>query len=501
MFIKTIKNSARNLFILIAVFLAPYILHAQKKNAITKKYGPSQLIADANILKLVVLKMHPVVGVYKSKDYHEKLFDDLIAGLKDSLTEKEFRIRLKFLIGNLHCGHSEVIQSRAYTKAVRPLELNFLPYYFVPLNNKLYVAMTVNRKRDSLYKPYTEILKINNISSDSICNYTRHFFTSDGYIASGKNIYMRGAFNYFYPSLFGRPDSFLVESKYNNNTRSNFIKAIKLIDLPVMSLMPKEDSTFKCYRRANIKTCYLDENKNALVLKIKSFKASHYKKVYRKIFRQLKKKNVENLIIDLRYNGGGNLMNSYRLLSYLLDSNTTATLKTHVKNYPLRKYTHGNLLFKFTRLGLNFIGSKKRTGDSVWYTQKIKPRKKYHFDKKIYVLINGGTFSASCMVAAYLNQTNKAVFIGAETSRAREGCTAGITPYYILPNTKIKIRVPAFRIIHDINTRPTGRGILPDYEVIYDIESILQRKDLEITKVKELIIKCPYQSAGEIRNK
>ncbi|MBK7669669.1 MAG: hypothetical protein IPJ32_21450 [Sphingobacteriaceae bacterium] len=103
--------------------------------------------------------------------------------------------------------------------------------------------------------------------------------------------------------------------------------------------------------------------------------------------------------------------------------------------------------------------------------------------------MNGGTFSASCIVAANLKESKRAVIIGSESGGTNEGCNAGITPYYTLPNTKLKVRVPAFRIIHNINPTLTGHGILPDYQIKYSFEDILKRRDLEIKFVNELISK------------
>jgi C-terminal processing protease CtpA/Prc len=57
-------------------------------------------------------------------------------------------------------------------------------------------------------------------------------------------------------------------------------------------------------------------------LKLYSFSRKKYKKVYRKVFKSMKKNNANNLILDLRYNGGGSLENAYGLLSYLMDKET-----------------------------------------------------------------------------------------------------------------------------------------------------------------------------------
>ncbi|MBK7669672.1 MAG: hypothetical protein IPJ32_21465 [Sphingobacteriaceae bacterium] len=91
--------------------------------------------------------MHPAIGLYKPKSYYETLFNNFISNLKDSLTEKQFRIRLKTIIDELHCGHTEVTYSKAFNKAIKPMKLNFLPYYLVAVDNKLYSVMAVNPKR------------------------------------------------------------------------------------------------------------------------------------------------------------------------------------------------------------------------------------------------------------------------------------------------------------------------------------------------------------------
>src|SRR5205085_3327177 len=124
--------------------------------------------------------------------------------------------------------------------------------------------------------------------------------------------------------------------------------------------------------------------------------------------------------------------------------------------------------------------------DTDYFIYTIRPRRRNHYSGKLMVLINGGSFSASSLVASYLKDRNRALFIGEETGGAQEGCNAGITPYYKLPNTKIRIRMPAFRIIHDVCPKITGRGVMPDYMTDYSLDNILTRKDLDLKKAKEL---------------
>ena len=79
------------------------------------------------------------------------------------------------------------------------------------------------------------------------------------------------------------------------------------------------------------------------------------------------------------------------------------------------------------------------------------------------------------------------MFVGEETSGTFEGCNAGIMPYYTLPNSKLKIRMPAFRVLNDVCPKITGHGIIPDYKIEYTVKDILQKRDLELIKVNEII--------------
>lgn len=487
MYKKRIKNTSSALLLLFFMCFSSGHLEAQKNYSIDRKYAPAALIKDAEVAKEAIMDMHPVIGIYRPRAYYEALFDKLIAGITDSLTEKEFRVRLKLLVDELHCGHSEVLYSKNYIKAIRPMAMNFLPYYFVPLDGKIYTAIPLNPKRDSLLKIGTPILSFNSVSADSIVNYLSRFITSDGFIRTGKDMYLRSGFVFSYPSVFGRPDSVQIEYRKKEQIKTAWLRSVKLKDLDYLPIWPREDSTLKKYRRADVKAGEIDASKPSYYVRIRSFRSFYYKRVYRKLFRKLQKEKTENLVIDLRNNGGGNLSNSYRFLRYLIDTTGTVTLRTHVRSFPLRKYTYGNGSFRFTKWVLNIVGTKKVNGDTVSYTQKIKPFRKHHYNGKIYVLINGGTFSAACTVAAYLKHAGRATLVGSETSGALEGCNAGVTTYYTLPSTKIKIRVPAFRLIHDAYPTITGRGVLPDVEIKYRIDDLLHRRDLELTKVKSLL--------------
>lgn len=478
-------------FIFLVLGLTTGAYSQRKGSLITKKYAPQQLKEDATVLRDVLMRMHPAVGFYKSRGYYENLLNAFISSLTDSLTEKEFRIKTKLVLDELHCGHTEVLYSTGFYKEVNKQKWNYSPYVFLPVKEKAYMIANLNKKQDSSLRKGTEITHINGITVDSMLRYSRRFVSADGFNQTAKEHYVQLGFNNYFVGLFGRPDTFEVEYKEGKVYKSLKYPAFQPKSMPPLPLRStKDDSLFKRYKSAKIAYRYLDTGESTMLLRLEKFSHRGDARAYRKIFKKLKKSKSSNLIIDLRANGGGSLANSYRLLSYLLDTASSQTLRTSIKNYPFKRYTRGNIAFKMTRLAYRLVGVKKTKNDTDDFIYTIKPHKKNHYDKKVYVLINGGSFSASCLVAAYLKAANKAVFIGEETGGTMEGCNAGVTPFYKLPNTSIRVRVPAFRIVHDVCPQKTGHGILPDYKIEYTLSDILSKRDLELKKALELINKA-----------
>jgi hypothetical protein len=454
---------------------------------ITRKYAPAQLKEDAVLFSNVVMAMHPSIGIYQPRAYYQKLFAGFIDSLTDSLTERQFRLKLKLVADELHCGHTEILYSPAYYKAMSKLRLNYSPYVFIPVHEKVFMLASIGKPADSLLKKGVEITRINGIGVDSMLRYSRRFISADGYNTTSRDHYLQLGFNSYYTGLFGRPDTFAVEYSDNGVAKKVSYPAIRPKTLPVIPLGPKGDSLMKRFRRAGIGYRYLDAEQRTMHVRIQKFSSTGEGRAYRKIFRKLRKNKSENLVIDLRNNGGGSLFNAYRLLSYVIDSAKTQTLRTSIRRYPYKDYTRGNIWFRVTRFAYAITGQRRSRHDTDEFIYTIRPRRRNHFGGRLYVLINGGSFSASSLVAAYLRDTRRAKFIGQETGGTLEGCNAGVTPYYRLPNTKLRVRMPAFRVVHDVSPQITGNGILPDYRTEYTFGDIVSRRDLELEKVRELL--------------
>lgn len=115
------------------------------------------------------------------------------------------------------------------------------------------------------------------------------------------------------------------------------------------------------------------------------------------------------------------------------------------------------------------------------------------FNGKLYVLMNGITFSSAADLAADIHKTRDAVFIGEESGGAYDGPTGGDNIVIQLPNSKIMVRIsPNIQTGYMHKEHPKGRGVLPTYEVNYTIKDVVEKKDLELELTKELIRKSNH---------
>jgi C-terminal processing protease CtpA/Prc len=99
------------------------------------------------------------------------------------------------------------------------------------------------------------------------------------------------------------------------------------------------------------------------------------------------------------------------------------------------------------------------------------------FKGKVYVLINGNSFSGTGECTSLMHYHKKATFIGEECGAGYYGNTSGFMPLLTLPNTKIRVRIPMIRYTMAVSGYPKNRGIIPEYPVSLTIEDLLNERD------------------------
>ncbi len=489
---------------------------------IRAKHSPTELQQDLSIAKSSLAKNHPGLYWYVSKNDLDFKFDSLKKSLKDSLTSLEFYRQLAPVVASVKCGHTRLVYpgikpskfQKDSLKKSGGLALSQL-YYFVD-SNRLFIQSVNNKKWVDTLKG-AEILAIDSVPASAIIKKTQRLYSSDGYNQTFYPAVLSRSFDVYYYLTYGKSDSSKLTLNKGDSLYYHPLKTIKPIkekkELTTPEEIGKKKIADKQAKKLKQKNRYkgidksgeplLDlkydsvDNKIAIIT-VKSFSFDHanFRKFFRESFKELKEKNIEHLILDVRNNGGGSLMACNRLFRYLYNQPHQFTGKAYTKNSYLKNIKYEDKSATVKVLGVityplsilsKIILERK---DSIGYysyiptAHSVKPLKNV-YDGRLSVLINGYSFSATSLLSANLQSVKRGTFIGEETGGGYNQCSAGRIPYLNLPNTGLKLRLP-IKVIDIVDKRELyGRGVFPDVVVEENFEDVLKKRDVVMEKAKQ----------------
>ncbi|AEI50051.1 S41 family peptidase [Runella slithyformis] len=464
-------------------------------------YSVQQIRDDFTLMRRALLESHPGIYRYTSPDSIQWAFEKAEKQLTHPMTEREFRRTVNPVFSYIRCGHTDVYPSKQYTKYVKKNKPKEFPLSVFWANHQL--RITQNRTKDSTLLIGSEITRIDGRPVRQIMQEMWDLIPSDGYNQTFKISVANTNFGSFYRYLYGNDSTFNVTvrdslgksrtvklsfsapPKVSKKNAPKPVSAPKPNTVPTTTPLPRVKPP-KVDKRRSLSISSKDST--VAILDINTFSDRGHRKFYRRSFKKIKEKNIEHLVIDLRANGGGRSDASINLMSYLLDSNYVVydTIDA-VRGRPSFNAYYGGKLLRFA--ARNFW-SRKISSDRIRNrsaAKVLRPNKKFGFKGKVYLLTNGGSFSAAAIFASIIQQYNpRAVSIGRETGGGQYGCNAFISPYVTLPNTKAKVRIPMFKIVLHLPGHDKGRGVMPDIPVEYTYRDVVKTKDLDMDKVYEL---------------
>ncbi len=465
--------------------------------SIQQKYAPSELQEDAQILEKILESNHPSLYWYTPKEKMDGYFAETIHGIQDSLNEVEFRNRIAVLISQIRCGHTIVRYSNQFIKSLSKNRVPQFPLSIKTWDDSLVVLANINAK--SNIKRGTIITSINGRSNRSLLDSFFKFISIDGNNDSYKSQIVSNNFGAWYRNRFGADTSYVIG--YIDSAgieRKETMKSFRpfIIEKPKSDSLQKLMSAFKIPTKREIRkarrnaalSLTFDDTTSTAYMHLAGFSINGLQRFMRKSFRQIEEKKSRNLIIDVRDNGGGHLNNSIRLTQYLAKhpfkvADTVAAIN---RNFTKGKYIRQSFWFWFP---LNFNTTKMEDGRYHYHrfeTKKYQPFVNHHYDGNIYLLQGPSTFSAAAVFTASLKGQENVQLIGEETGGGNYGNSAIHLLTVVLPNTKIQVTLPLFRVVLD-KDRPMGRGVIPDLLVTPNSFAIKQGVDLKMQVVKEKI--------------
>ena len=459
-----------------------------------KKIAPEKLKADLVLLKKILEANHPSLYWYTPKDSVDAYFNEALQSVNDSLTEFQFRGKVAWFIEKLRCGHSTVRPSRRYAEYFSMHESNKFPLLLKAWSDSLVVLGSL-KTNDSIFKRGVVINSIEGRSNREVLDSMFQFISTDGYADNFKNQAISFNFPLYYRFAFPIKDSFLIN--YTDSTGTQKTTYVKLYKPSVDTSRPLELRGFrqpthkerKDIRLLNNRNINYDTLNHTAYMRIATFDGGKLRKFFRYSFTEMKNTNINNLIIDLRENTGGNISLSNTLTRYIKDTpfHVADTVAAITRSLPYGKYIHPDL---FYRLAMRFTTRKEKDGRFHFREvekRKFKPYHDLHFNGNVYIVQGGYTFSAAAMFVLGVKGQHNVIIAGEETGGGNYGTTAVHLPSIVLPNSKIRVTLPLYRVVPNGAEAKNGQGIQPDIYIPPSSVAIRNGVDPKLQKIKELI--------------
>jgi hypothetical protein len=400
-------------------------------------------------------------------------------------TLNQFRTRLRQAVNKVGCGHMGVANPDNYNPTVLP---ELIPIDAWIANKQLYVRNY--RGEGGLLSPGDEILSINGIAAADILERATELVFTDGNNATQKIYRVEQTFPVFYYFVFGPTAVFRVERRSpDGQTATVEFGSVPQTNKPEIFPGPPVDSSKILIKGDGLALYSMDTINHTALIDIDRFQGKHHRKSYRQMFRYLRLNDIDHLVVDVRNNGGGGVFKGNNFLAYLLKPTVRGfnfARKPNLIGFNPKFKT--GFMSRITPL-LFTLNPLQYPGEGGWHHFFPFIRKgRNHFNGRVYVLANGGTFSMASYTTTYLKHKRGAIFIGEETGGGEDGSRGMLLGDILLPNTGLKISLNIYQVRHNLKIEDTGQGVMPDYPVKYNIEDRLQQKDLEMALVRKMIL-------------
>jgi hypothetical protein len=406
-------------------------------------FSVEELKADLQTIRQKLEGKHPNLYSYIAKPELNLFFDSLQNSITKPQTELQFYNLITLLNSKIKDGHTMILPSEERRNYFQT-QGKYFPFTIVARLNQLFVNM--NCSADTSIKEGFQLLSINGMSTKEILQFLVARQICDGNPNTYPYWILTNYFYSYYSFSFGNPSSFSVVFKNaNEESQTKNVQALSKDSIRFYKQKRYASRIVSTIEKQGI-ILDIDKTKSIATLTCKSFDKSilsntykqNFKEEFSKAFVEMQNKQVQNLIVDVRDNQGGNFEPGTLLLSYLI----TAP-----------------------------VDYLPNSGQS----QLLKPAKN-NFKGNLYVLINGGCFSVTSIISSYLAKAKRAIFIGEETA-GNQIILSGDPNNRTLPNTKIVYEIATNSyVIHQ--TKNDGSGILPNYFVQPTIADLVSNNDI-----------------------
>ncbi len=465
-------------------------------------YTQAEIIEDLAVLETTLKAVHPSLYEYQSVAAFDALFATARNQVKKEMTDWDFLNLLGPVIQSIGCGHTSLgkVNTKAESKLLKKLKKNsldttrFLPFRGALLENRLFIGEPYDTTLDKT----TEILAINDYSVATLIEKMKTYpvVSNDGYGSRFLNYNTaNGLLENVYRYNYLVKEAVRLKVKRDGQVDYLRINTFSLGDIKRVAIPKYAEQKWEklavgkhVYDIRGIQLFQHKKQKDICLLEIQSFEPDTEKRLA-VVFDYLSTHQIKNLIIDLRGNTGGNVSTLTNLLSYTLVKPHTFKMNKRKLLRNIKKIQHKERFFAsfFQQIHFAFFYKKRKEGKKTFLYKTIQPRTQKRYRNQLYILIDNGSFSASSIFSSIIQDKRRATLLGVETGGAKDLTNGSSYFFPKLPNSRCTVRIPRYRIDHQIKTANKGRGVQPDYNIPVTIESFKNGTDRVLDKTLELI--------------
>ncbi|MGG5486009.1 S41 family peptidase [Gaetbulibacter sp. PBL-D1] len=411
-----------------------------------KVYSVEDYKADLDQLGHKLIEINPNALKFISKEDFWAIINQKKSLITPQTTYGQFIWHCSEIIASINCSHTTLGGFWQESEMLKDVSLIF-PLQTRWVNDKLYVVDAMSNS--DMVKPKDELLSINGITVSKLVNDIYKHIESQGYTETTKKHFFNNWSTELIPYALSFPKTYTITIKGNENPI--ILNKAKDFKAPY-----RDNSITPC--EANLCLEFYDDTATALMT-ISSFNyypwnnLQEFKDFIDSSFKKIETRNIENLIIDLRLNGGGSAESSIYLLKHLVKAP-----------------------FKY------FVNSMHSSEHEIH--QPVSNT----FKGNLYFMIDGNGKSTTGHFMALAKELSLGTIVGEELG-SNQLCTAGQTVCR-LKNTKLQYYVANTASRVAVKTLPDTTGVLPDIAVIQPIEDYLNNIDtvknhtLKLTETK-----------------
>ncbi|TXF91528.1 hypothetical protein FUA23_02190 [Neolewinella aurantiaca] len=399
----------------------------------------------------------------------------------DSIAYHEFVGLVSPLQEATNCGHL-ILGPYLDSVANREIRENNFPLYLIQIETGEYVLHSgISTATDSL-SPGTVVTALNGENIKTVIGQIAPFSGINDDKNDEALLYkVARAPMFLYQTYYGIQDSIIItiRNETGPENRTVFPKMVPYTD-------PKKSKT-PIAKTLDFK---FSEDGETGILKIKKFSSykftdGNYYRFIRQVFDTLKTTGTDQLIIDIRDNGGGNSGRINHLYQFLTDKKFYFTAEARMTG-PARAQANDDAK-TIRRLEAGAVSRRDRRLQRR-LTKPLKPvKKKLRYDGKVVVLINPVSFSASGIFARMVQGSGRGKLVG-DVSGASAAIMYGASkqgdPILIGPSDDFELKVNTIGLIPQY---PASGNITPDYIVKPTLAGIKAGKDEQMEKAMEIV--------------